>query len=86
MSTGSVQWCLSDGSSEVSCELQAPVAGSIVATILYRNLPIRQVVLEHAAAVAWADFWQTEWQALGWTPTRQATVADLRQPATPGVN
>ena len=86
MSTGSVQWRLSDGSSEVSCELQAPVAGSIVATILYRDLPIRQVVLEHAAAVAWADFWQTKWQALGWTPARPASVDDLRQTALDGLN
>jgi hypothetical protein len=69
MSTGIVQWRLSDGSSEVSCELQAPVAGSIVATILYRDLPIRQVVLEHSAAVRWADLWQTKWAALGWTPS-----------------
>ena len=86
MSTGSVQWRLSDGSSEVSCELQAPVAGSIVATILYRDLPIRQVVLEHAAAVAWADFWQTKWQALGWTPAGPASVDDLRQAALDGIN
>jgi hypothetical protein len=72
MSTGIVQWRLSDGSSEVFCELQAPVAGSIVATILYRDLPIRQVVLEHAAAVRWADLWQTKWEAMGWT--REACV------------
>ena len=67
MSTGTVQWRLSDGSSEVSCELQAPVAGSIVATILYRELPIRQVVLGHAAALRWAQLWRTKWEALGWT-------------------
>lgn len=67
MSTGAVQWRLSDGSSEVSCELQAPVAGSIVATIMYRDLPIRQVVLEHGAAVRWAQLWRSKWEELGWT-------------------
>jgi hypothetical protein len=76
MSTGIVQWRLSDGSSEVSCELQAPVAGSIVATILYRDLPIRQVVLEHSAAVRWADLWQTKWAALGWTPLAGSAIDD----------
>jgi hypothetical protein len=86
MSTGIVQWRLSDGSSEVSCELQAPVAGSIVATILYRDLPIRQVVLEHAAAMRWADLWQTKWQAAGWAPSQQLPATDLRHPTIDGVN
>ena len=86
MSTGIVQWRLSDGSSEVSCELQPPIAGSSVATILYRDLPIRQVVLEHAAAVRWADLWQTKWKAMGWTPSRQPVSADLRQAPIDGLN
>jgi hypothetical protein len=75
MSTSIVQWRLSDGSSEVSCELQPPVAGSIVGTILYRNLPIRQVVLEHEAALQWAHTWRSKWEALGWTLGTSHTAA-----------
>jgi hypothetical protein len=70
----------------VSCELQPPIAGSIVGTILYRDLPIRQVVLEHDAAMRWADLWQTKWKALGWTPSHPAVTVDLRQVAIDGIN